>query len=168
VETVTIACIVEGHGEVQALPVLLRRIVAEIDPGTNLWMPPPYRINRSKLARPGMLEDVVQTQGDRVKGAGGVLVLVDADKDCPADLGPSLLRRAQASRSDRKVAVVLANREFEAWFLAPAMSLAGAVGFQSYSSLLRIPKRSREPRSGSATRCRVHPTSRPRTRPRSQ
>lgn len=131
VKTVAIACIVEGHGEVRALPVLLRRIAAEIEPGAHLWMPPPHRINRfnrSRLLRPGMLEEVVQAQGDRVTGAGGVLLLIDADEDCPAELGPRLLGRAQAARPDRKVAVVLANREFEAWFLAAASSLAGHRG----------------------------------------
>lgn len=128
VETVTIASIVEGHGEVRALPELLRRIAAEIDPGTNLSLPRPYRINRSSLVRPGRLEAVVEIQGDRVTGAGGVLVLIDADEDCPAHLGPELLTRAQAARPDRKVAVVLAKYEFEAWFLAAAPSLAGRRG----------------------------------------
>ncbi len=32
---VTIACIVEGHGEVHALPLLLRRIASAVDPGTH-------------------------------------------------------------------------------------------------------------------------------------
>jgi len=75
-----------------------------------------------------MLEDVVQTQGDRVTGAGGVFVLIDADDDCPAELGPRLLARARAARPDRKIAIVLAKREFEAWFLAAASSLAGRRG----------------------------------------
>jgi hypothetical protein len=125
---VIIACVVEGHGEVRAVPELLRRIAAEVAPGMHLVVPSPYRINRSNLVRPQRLEAVVQTQGDRVTGPGGVLVLIDADDDCPADLGPILLGRAQAARPDRKVAVVLANREFEAWFLAAAPSLAGRRG----------------------------------------
>ncbi len=126
--SVTIASVVEGHGDVQALPVLLRRIAAEVDPGSNLWVPRPFRINRSGLVRPGRMEAVVQTLGDWVTGAGGVLVLIDADEDCPADLGPSLSERAQTARPDKNVAVVLANREFEAWFLASAPSLAGRRG----------------------------------------
>jgi hypothetical protein len=60
--------------------------------------------------------------------AGGVLVLIDADDDCPAHLGPALLARAREARSDVPVSVVLANREFEAWFLAAAPSLAGNCG----------------------------------------
>ncbi len=124
----TIAGIVEGHGEVRALPVLLRRVAAEVDPGVHLWVPPPHRVNRSGLLRPGMLEAVARTQGDRVTGGGGVFVLIDADDDCPAELGPRLLARARAARPDRKIAIVLAKREFEAWFLAAASSLAGRRG----------------------------------------
>ena len=65
----------------------------------------------------------------RVDTAGGVLVLLDADDDCPAALGPALLERARAARSDVPISVVLANREFEAWFIAAAESLAGTHGF---------------------------------------
>jgi hypothetical protein len=123
----TIACIVEGHGEVQALPLLLRRVAAEVDPGVYLVVPSPYRVNRSALLRPGMLEEVARIQADRVRvtGAGGVFVLIDADDDCPADLGPGLLARIMTARPNSRAAVVLANREFEAWFLAAASSLAG-------------------------------------------
>jgi Domain of unknown function (DUF4276) len=124
----TIACVVEGHGEKEAVPTLLRRIAAEIAPGLHIWLPPPYRINRSKLMMPGELEKAVGTQANRVDGGGGVLVLVDADDDCPATFGPALLARAQATRRDRMVAVVLAKHEFEAWFLASAASLAGHRG----------------------------------------
>ena len=93
-----IACIVEGPGEVQALPILLRRIAAEVDPGTYLWMPRPYRINRSSLLRPEALERVVRIQGDRVSRTGGVLILIDADDDCPAQLAPRLLTSLDISR----------------------------------------------------------------------
>jgi hypothetical protein len=57
--------------------------------------------------------------------SGGILVLADADDDCPARLGPELLARARAARSDRTIAVVLAKCEFEAWFLTGAVSLRG-------------------------------------------
>jgi hypothetical protein len=78
---------------------------------------------------PGGIEAAVRAQAQRVGEAGGVLVVLDADDDCPADLGPALLRRAQDARPDVRVSVVLANKEFEAWFLAGASSLAGHHGF---------------------------------------
>jgi Domain of unknown function (DUF4276) len=125
---VTIASVVEGHGEVGAVPKLLHRIAADL--GIPLLTPkPPLRIPRSKLIAPHGIENAVNAKASEVAGAGGILVLTDADEGCPAELGPQLLQRARAARADKRVAVVLANREFEAWFLAAGPSLAGQYGF---------------------------------------
>ena len=48
---VVIAPIVEGHGEVQAVPVLIRRVAAHVAPGVNVDVPRPHRRSRSKLVR---------------------------------------------------------------------------------------------------------------------
>jgi Domain of unknown function (DUF4276) len=125
---VTIASVVEGHGEVDAVPKLLYRIAADLG-ALLLISKPPSRIPRSKLVAPQGIEDAVNAKAIEVKGVGGILVLTDADDDCPAELGPHLRQRARAARPDKRVAVVLANREFEAWFLAAAPSLAGQHGF---------------------------------------
>ena len=123
-----IASIVEGDGEVSALPKLLHRIAAELGvPG--LLTPNPMRIPRGKIAIAGGIERGVAAAALRVSGRGGVLILLDADDDCPAEYGPVLLARAKGARPDKSVSVVLANREFEAWFLAAAPSLAGQFGF---------------------------------------
>lgn len=111
-QPVTIACVVEGHGEGPALPKLLYRIARELSVW-DLRVPEPFRMPRGKLVAAGGIERVVETQARRVGGAGGVLVLLDADDDCPATLGPSLLMRARAARPDKAVSVVLASREFE-------------------------------------------------------
>lgn len=123
----TVASIVEGDGEVIALPKLLHRIAGEL--GVSLRTPTPQRVPRGKLTMVGGIERWVSTAAPRVAADGGVLVLIDADDDCPARLGPDLLSRARAARGDKRIAVVLANREFEAWFLAAAASLAGQHGF---------------------------------------
>ena len=128
-DRVTIACVTEGHGEVKALPKLLYRIARDNAVG-NLDVPEPFRSNRGRLVAPGGLEKAVQAMALRAWPVGGVLVLIDADDDCPADLGPRLLGRARQARSDIPVSVVLANREFEAWFLAAAPSLAGHCGLE--------------------------------------
>jgi hypothetical protein len=130
---VTIASIVEGYGEVTALPKLLHRLAA--DSGvSDLRTPQPHREQRGKLIAAGGIARAVTAQAFRVRGAGGVLVLLDADDDCPAHLGPVLLARAQATRPDICVSVVLAMREFEAWFLAAAPSLAGSHGLRGHLS----------------------------------
>jgi hypothetical protein len=124
----TIASIVEGDGEVAALPKVLYRIAAEVGVG-KLLTPTPMRVPRGKITIAGGIEKAVSAASIRVPGDGGVLVLLDADDDCPAELGPQLLDRARAARPDKRIVVVLANREFEAWFLAAAPSLAGQHGF---------------------------------------
>jgi hypothetical protein len=125
--TVTITSIVEGHGEKTGLPKLLYRIAYQ----HSIWdfrATEPRRIARGSLIRPGGIENAVAAEANRVSGPGGLLVLLDADDDCPAELGPALLARAQAARPDKSVAVVLPKREFEAWFIASASSLGGHCG----------------------------------------
>ncbi len=124
----TIATVVEGHGEVAAVPVLLRRIAAEVAPEIPIYVPRPYRAGRGTLIRGGGMETAVAAVTEQAGPGTAVLVLIDADDDCPATVGPALLARARATRPDRPAAVVLANREFEAWFLAAAPSLCGQRG----------------------------------------
>jgi len=54
-------------------------------------------------------------------------VMLDADDDCPRELGPDLKARAAASVGC-PVEVILAKREFEAWFLGSVESLRGYRG----------------------------------------
>ncbi|MFP2904132.1 DUF4276 family protein [Pyxidicoccus sp. 3LFB2] len=127
-ETVKIACIVEGHGEEEALPVLLRRILAEYRPFYVLAMPRPLRLGKGKLLKENELERSVELMARRVAPLGAILILVDADDDCAAHMGPALLARARTARADIPTGVVFAVREFEAWFLAGARSLQGLRG----------------------------------------
>lgn len=129
IRTVQIASIVEGDGEVQALPVLLRRLAAMIDPAVAVEAHPPIRLPRTKVHVLDAYERCIELASRRVAGnAGGVLVLLDVDDDCAATLGAELCCRAEAQRPDVHVAVVLAVRELEAWFLAGATSIAGRRG----------------------------------------
>lgn len=126
---IVIASVVEGDGEVIALPKLLHRIARELGV-YELQTPKPMRVPRSQLVKTGGIESAVQQVAHRVQGcAGGVLVLLDADDDCPASLGPDLLARACQARNDIEISVVLPSREYESWFLAAAYSLAGRHGF---------------------------------------
>jgi hypothetical protein len=126
---VRIGCIVEGHGECESVPILIRRIARQLDAGLDVQIPHPVRVTKSKLLKPGELERAVDLAAISVEGNGGVLVILDSDDDCPAELAPELLARAQSARSDLPSAVVLPNKEFESWFLAAAQSLRGHGGF---------------------------------------
>ena len=51
-----IVTIVEGHGEVEAVPILLRRIVEAVAPNANVEVVPPIRVDRYKVVKPTELE----------------------------------------------------------------------------------------------------------------
>ncbi|MEU1731429.1 hypothetical protein [Streptosporangium sp. NPDC020145] len=87
---VTIASIVEGDGEVSALPVLLRRIAGALS-RWDVRISPPRRVPRSGLVARGGVENAVLRASYQLTGAGGILLLIDSDDDCPAALGPRLL-----------------------------------------------------------------------------
>ena len=123
--TVKIGCIVEGKGEEQAVPILIRRIAERLYPALMIETPRPFRVSRNQVVKTGGIERAVNFIAQEIGGRGAIFILLDSDDDCPAQLGPELLCRALEARSDLPIAVVLAKREFEAWFLAAAESLRG-------------------------------------------
>ena len=129
-----IVVIVEGRGEVQAVPVLLRRIAATTPPDRYAEIFKPIRIDRGKLLRDEELEKALRYAAWKVGNGGGILILLDADDDCPAELGPALLARARAARPDFDIRVVLAKAEYEAWFVAAGSSIHGLHGLDISAS----------------------------------
>ncbi|MGH7341133.1 MAG: DUF4276 family protein [Candidatus Rokuibacteriota bacterium] len=122
--------IVEGFGEVEAAPLLVRRWFESRGlPAPEI--PRPIRVPKTRLVAQGELERTIEQAARRAGPGGAVLVLIDADDDCATALGQSLRERARLARADLDVAVVLPVREFEAWFLASAASLAGHRGLQA-------------------------------------
>ena len=129
--TVKIGCIVEGHGEVGAVPILIRRLAARHYPELTTVIPTPIRIPRNKILKVGELERAVGLAVRSVGKQGAIFIILDSDDDCPAELGPALLRRISQVFRQAPIAVVLAKREFEAWFLAAAESLRGKRGLRN-------------------------------------
>lgn len=127
-EPPAVACVVEGDGEEAAVPLLVRRIIDDLRPTPRPVVSLARRVSRSTLVRQGGIELTVEAVAREIRRPGAVVVLLDADDDCPATLGPHLLRRARAAREDVPISVILATREYEAWFLAAAQSLRGKRG----------------------------------------
>ena len=128
--TVRILPIVEGDGEVYAVRDLIIRVAAEFwNPNGYVEILKPIKQPRNKIIRSDDLERFVESAAIKLreKGGGAIFVLLDSDGDCPATLGPDLLESANRVCSQMKipVSVVLAHREYEAWFLAAAASLSG-------------------------------------------
>src|ERR1700688_1879555 len=123
---VIIQPIVEGQGEVAAVPVLLRRLRDEAQ-CWRLEVGNPHRRRRSQLVKKDSLQSAVQVAALRDHCAG-ILVLLDADDDCPKELAPTLQEWAQEAAGEKPCVVVMANREYEAWFLASIEALRGKAG----------------------------------------
>ncbi|ATB32927.1 DUF4276 family protein [Melittangium boletus] len=123
-----VGLIVEGHGEVRSLPILLRRILRELDPQHHCSILNAHRVSRGLLVKEEGLRPAVELMARKVGPEGRILLLLDADDDLPCQLGPSLLAQARGYRPDRDISVVIATREYEAWFLTAAESLRGRRG----------------------------------------
>lgn len=141
--------IVEGHGEVQAVPVLLRRLAAAA--GAHVEVSRPIRQPKGRLVKEPELRRAVALAAKQSGADDGILVLLDADTDCPAQFGPQLLAWARAERGDRRIAVVLANREFEAWFLAATDSLVVAGKLPAGTAPPRNPEAIADPKGWLST-----------------
>lgn len=139
---VSMAAIVGGHGEVAAVPILIQRIAGEFDPAIVVNVRPVLRVAESRLFKHNELERQVELAARKIHGKGGIFILMDCDWDggCPAQEGPALLHRAREARSDLPLSVVLAKKEYEAWFIAAAESLRGKRGLPQDLSCDRTPE----------------------------
>jgi hypothetical protein len=121
--------IVEGHGEIQAVPVLLRRLITEAG-AYHIEVNSPIRARQSDLLNEERLRSRVAL-AKRQARCGAVLVLFEHEDGCPRELGPRLLSWARAEAVPLPCAVALAHREYEAWFLAAVESLRGKRGIRN-------------------------------------
>jgi hypothetical protein len=115
--------IVEGQGDVGAVPVLLRRLRDE-SAAWSLQIGKPIRQHRSALVNKAPLQKAVGFAALQPQ-CSGILIIFDADDDCPMDLAPVVEQWATEVARGLPVQVVMPNREFEAWFLAGIESLRG-------------------------------------------
>ncbi|HEY1186120.1 MAG TPA: DUF4276 family protein [Gemmata sp.] len=135
--TLYVSLIVEGHSEAGgAAGRLLHRIWGELLGATvMLRVLPPSRCKRDSFLNTehpefaAKIEEAVLKLGQQLHrdphGCGMLLVLLDAEADCPATLGPALLAAARGVRSDVDIACVFAKQMFENWIVAGASALEG-------------------------------------------
>jgi|GEM_PF-1689999 len=123
--------IVEGKGEVKALPILVRRILTTNFPEAQLDLPEPFLLKRGLMTKQEELSRAVEAMARTLGPGEPVLIVVDADADSGCLLAPTILEIATRARNDRLVGVVVAVREYEAWLLAGLAPLAGRFGLES-------------------------------------
>lgn len=141
--------IVEGHGEDGAIRILLQRIWTEVLKGEYADVLKPIRGSRFKLVQSRELERAVNLAALKLRSVDSsdpsmILILIDAEEDAPCILGPQLLKLAKDLRGDMDITCVLANVEYETWFVAAATSLIKYLRVTSESDLPADPEATRQ------------------------
>jgi hypothetical protein len=132
VSRIRIAAIVEGHGDAAAVPVLLRRLWLEIAGGQYVEILKPIRSKRNLLEKEAELRRAVALAIAKLKynppnsDPALVLILFDRDPspDLPCVLAPRVLGWATTAFAHTDIICVVANVEYESWFVAAAESLS--------------------------------------------
>lgn len=113
--------VVEGHGEIEAARNLVIRLWADLGLPHVVWAPP--KRGKARKTRPGVLQACELLRSER--DCTFALVLRDEDDGCPANTGPETAAWVASAALPFPAAVVLAHREFEAWFLPCVHQMAG-------------------------------------------
>ncbi|WP_303786285.1 DUF4276 family protein [Azovibrio restrictus] len=124
----SLIAIVEGDGEVRALPALLRRIASRLG-RYDVTIQTPIRVHRDKFLNDSHeFRRMLRLASTKARD-GRVMVLLDADDDCPVTLMRKIKEGARSIIPvSQSLSVVIAQKEYEAWLLAAADSLAGQRG----------------------------------------
>ena len=123
------ASIVEGEGDEAALRPLIENIIASSAGAVYPRIMRPVRAHWGSMVNKA--EDLERYAAAALREGGPdarLLVLLDADDRCPAELGPRLRRQLAVRFPNNLVSVSIANREYESWFIASAESIAGHIG----------------------------------------
>ena len=111
-----IISIVEGDGDVNAVPILLRRILWELG-RYDVDVQKPIRSRGGKSGLIIEFERLIQIA--LTKGCDAILIMVETDTDdCPMELAIQLTGEATRRNLTVPVAIVCPNSEYETWFIA--------------------------------------------------
>ena len=132
------AAIVEGEGDETALRPLIYHIIASSGGVVYPTVMPPYRVHWGTMVnRPDDLAYYAQMALSEAGNAARLLVLLDADGQCPAELGPRLLQQLEVRFPSAPVSVTVADWEYESWFIASAEAIAASVNVEA---IIEVPQ----------------------------
>lgn len=134
--------IVEGHGEVAAVPVLLRRLLVEAK-CQNIGIGHAIRRTQSQLHSKEGIQAAVRLALLQPECAA-VVILFDGEDDCPKELAARVRGWAHEVIADKPSDVVIAYREYETWFLAALESLRGKYGIRKNADSPANPESKRD------------------------
>lgn len=116
-----IGLVIEGHGENGAVQALVKKLLKR-DKVYGLRVDTDaYRMSADQMTNDKKMSKVMATM--RTRGAGAVLIVRDADDECPVTLASSIIAAATRVAPDIPVEVVIADREYETWLLSSVETL---------------------------------------------
>ena len=134
---VAIVPVVEGAGDAAAFPALLVRILQKRYNRHDVFVAQgPAKVVKAN-GRPNLvtkLEKFLQYAQNKPE-CGAILVLVDADIDCPVEFAEQLSQRSRQIGIRYPVQIVCARRAYESWFLASLDTIKGLYGISNTAAL---------------------------------
>jgi hypothetical protein len=118
--------LVEGDGDVQAVPSLIRKLAEASGMHDLIPCPSPIKCGEiPNLRREGQLERFVQYACNRSDG-DSVILVVDCDDDCPVSTSVEFTARVRsiAERYAKKIGLAFMHKEFETIFLFSLLELS--------------------------------------------
>lgn len=116
--------ILEGLGDVGAVPLLIRRVMEENDIYDLRIAPrPKTNVEIARLRQPGQIERYLDFCNRDV--GDSILIALDCDDGCPVETARDFGERIRATRFQKPVSVCLFHREYESIFL-PSIELIAA------------------------------------------
>jgi hypothetical protein len=140
---VIIQPIVEGHGEIDAVPVLLRRICYELGCCTSAKIAHPIRVPRSKMVQEAEIRRFARIASS-LPGCNLILLVMDADGDCAKAISdlirPWIITESLCAHFE----IIVIPREYECWIIAALESLQGVRGIGDEAAAPRNPEQVRD------------------------
>lgn len=134
----TIVPIIEGQGERQAVPLLLRRLLHDASVYDVRIDDPVNAHGVGNLS--AKLERFLQ-HAHRRPGCSAIIVIQDGEGACPAELVREHVWRAFEAGCARPVAFVIANRMYESWLVASSGTvMPDSEPFEGDPEVLHSPK----------------------------
>ena len=137
--------IVEGHAEVDAVPVLVRRLLAEAQ-CFGVGVGCPIRRKQAEFRSREPVQAAVRLALLQPECAA-VVLLFDGEDDCPKELAEKVRAWAKEASGRIPCDVVVAYREYETWFMAAVESLRGRYGIRMDAAAPDNPEAKRDAKS---------------------
>ena len=117
-----IMTLVEGPGDIDAVPGLLYNILHQRHQWWDWQVAPPKQVRGLGALKKRL--DRLMIYSEREVEGGGILILLDLDDGCPKTEALNLAQQIRSLNLSCPVAIVFACREYEAWFLASLSTIA--------------------------------------------